>query len=178
MKRDLTAALSAALLILVAPASAGAIEPVDMGDAHEYSVVANAATSTGATAMSDNLVTKKASRRKVRRGRSISWTIVVRNCGEHAASEVSVTDRLRRGATFKTGAGGRLADGRLSWKLPSLAPGARRTYRIKTRFNRNARLGRYINSATADAHNAQFATGHGSTRLLAHIEQDYTRAAN
>ncbi len=51
----LTASLSALLLALIFAASALAAEPVDMGDAHDFSVLGNAVTSTGPTAMSDNL---------------------------------------------------------------------------------------------------------------------------
>ncbi len=109
-------------------------------------------------------VTKKANRRNVHHGESVRWTIVVRNCGERVASGVSVVDRLHRGATFQT-RGARAAGRRLRWETGTLAPGARKTYRIITRFNARASFGRYVNSATADADNTHPATAHGSTTL-------------
>jgi uncharacterized repeat protein (TIGR01451 family) len=55
MIRAAAAALTASLLALAVAASARAIEPVAMGVAHDYSVLGAAVTSTGATAMSDDL---------------------------------------------------------------------------------------------------------------------------
>jgi uncharacterized repeat protein (TIGR01451 family) len=55
MTRAAAAALTASLLVLAVAASARAIEPVAMGVAHDYSVLGAAVTSTGATAMSDDL---------------------------------------------------------------------------------------------------------------------------
>jgi hypothetical protein len=95
----------------------------------------------------------------------LRWTIAVKNCGERAAPGVSVTDRLRQGASFKSRDGGSLVDGRLGWKAGTLAAGARKTYTITTRFSANARPGRYMNSATADGDNTQPATGRGSTAV-------------
>ena len=43
-------------------------------------------------------VTDEANVRKVRPGGFVKWTIVVKNCGALAASGISVTDRLRKGA--------------------------------------------------------------------------------
>jgi hypothetical protein len=93
----------------------------------------------------------------------VRWTIVVKNCGAHAALRVSVTDRLRKGARFKRRGGGRLIRGQLSWRTGTLATGASKTYRIATRFNRKTRYGRYINRAIADGTNTRPATGRGST---------------
>jgi uncharacterized repeat protein (TIGR01451 family) len=117
-------------------------------------------------------VTKKASRRNVHQGESVRWTIVVTNCGERVASGVSVVDRLHTGATFQT-RGARAAGRRLRWETATLAPGARKTYRIITRFNARAPFGRYVNSATADADNAQPTTGHGSTTLRPTSDRAY-----
>ncbi|MEA2389753.1 MAG: hypothetical protein QOG41_2526, partial [Thermoleophilaceae bacterium] len=48
--RALATALAASLLTLVFAASAFAVEPVDMGAAHDYSVLATTLTSNGPTA--------------------------------------------------------------------------------------------------------------------------------
>jgi uncharacterized repeat protein (TIGR01451 family) len=122
-------------------------------------------------------VTKGATRRKVRQSRVVRWIIVVKNCGEHAAHGVTVTDRLRKGAWFRTRGGGTLIDGQLRWRTGRLAAGARTTYRIKTRFRRNARPGRYVNSATADGDNTQRATGRGSTPVKSSHDRGSTSAA-
>src|SRR5687767_407277 len=53
--RALAGALSSSLVALVCASSALAVEPVEMGDAHDYSVLATTLTSNGPTAMSDNL---------------------------------------------------------------------------------------------------------------------------
>ena len=110
-------------------------------------------------------MTNRASRRKVRQGGSVGWTIVVKNCGERAASGVSVTNRLEAGASFGTRGGGTLIRGRLGWKTGTLAPGVSKTYSITTRFSPNSRPGRYINRARADAHNSRPATGQGWTTV-------------
>ncbi len=110
-------------------------------------------------------VTNRAGRLKVRPGGLVRWTIVVKNCGDRAASGVSVTDHLRKGASVKTRGGATLVRRSLKWKTGTLAPGARKTYRITTRFSPNARTGRYINRATADGDNTQPSTGQGSTTV-------------
>jgi uncharacterized repeat protein (TIGR01451 family) len=110
-------------------------------------------------------VTNKPSRREVRRGRVVRWTIVVRNCGQRAASGVWVTDRPRRGATFEARGGGSLIGGQLRWTTGTLAPGEHKTYKITTRFRHNARTGKYINRATADGDNTRRTTGQGSTTV-------------
>jgi uncharacterized repeat protein (TIGR01451 family) len=110
-------------------------------------------------------VTNNASRRTVRRGGSVRWTIVVRNCGDRAASGVAVTARVRKGATFTSGGGAKLAGGRLGWTTGTLAPGARETYRFTTRIRTNARPGKYVNVASAVGRNTPSTTGTGSTTV-------------
>ncbi len=110
-------------------------------------------------------VTNTASRHKVRQGGLVRWTIVVKNCGERAASGVSVTNRLGAGASFRTRGGGTLIRRRLGWNTGTLAPGVSKIYSITTRFSPNSRPGRYINRATADADNTRPATGQGWTTV-------------
>jgi uncharacterized repeat protein (TIGR01451 family) len=114
-------------------------------------------------------LTKRASRRMVRQGGLVRWTIVVSNCGNVVASRVSVVDRLSKGATFTTRGGGRLVRGQLVWKAGTLAPGARRVYRVTTRFGPNARPGRYVTRATADAGNSPPTTRRGSTTVRSRV---------
>ena len=89
----------------------------------------------------------------------------MKNCGSRAASGVSVTDYLRKGASFKTRGGRNLVRRLLGWKPGTLAPGARRTYKFTTWVSPNARPGRYINRATADGDNTRPTTGQGSTTV-------------
>jgi uncharacterized repeat protein (TIGR01451 family) len=114
-------------------------------------------------------VTNRASRRKVRQGGLIRWTIVVENCGQLDASGVSVTAPPGRGATFGTRGGGSLVRGQMRWKAGTLSPGARRSYTITTRLSPNARRGRYVNRATADGDNTPPTTGHGSTTVISGV---------
>jgi uncharacterized repeat protein (TIGR01451 family) len=120
---------------------------------------------TGAADTTTLCVTKSASRRSVRQGGLVRWTIVVKNCGDRAASGVSVTDRLRKGARFKTRAGGSLTPGKRVWQVGTLAAGATRTYRVTTRIWRNARTGRYVNRVRADGNNTPPTTAQGSTKV-------------
>jgi uncharacterized repeat protein (TIGR01451 family) len=123
-------------------------------------------TPTPAADATTMCVTKRAGRRNVHQGALLIWTIVVRNCGEHAAHGVTVADRLRKGATVRTRGGARLVDGRLEWKPGTLSPGARRTYKVTTRFARNAHPGRYVNRATVGGDNAGLATARSSTTVI------------
>ncbi len=97
----------------------------------------------------------------------VRWTIVVRNCGRRAATGVSVTDRLRTGATVRTRGSGTLVGERLRWKTGTLAPGARKIYRFTTRISAKTSTGRYVNRATADGDNAPPASGQGSITVTA-----------
>jgi uncharacterized repeat protein (TIGR01451 family) len=106
-------------------------------------------------------VTNMANRGTVRQGGSVKWTIVVTNCGQRAAAGVSVTDRLRKGASLVTRGGGRLVRGQLRWNIGILAPGASRSYEFLTRFGKHARAGKHINRATAVGENTGRATGQG-----------------
>jgi uncharacterized repeat protein (TIGR01451 family) len=111
-------------------------------------------------------VSNAATRPQVRRGQLVGWTIVVKNCGDSAASNVVVTDRLPAGATVSTRGGGTLVGRELSWKLASLAPGAGRTFRITSRVSRTARTAPHVNLATAEGANTGLATGHASTAVV------------
>jgi uncharacterized repeat protein (TIGR01451 family) len=111
-------------------------------------------------------MTNEAGRNKVRQGGLVRWTIVVRNCGANAASGVSVTARLRSGATFAARGGGRLVRGRLGWQTGRLAAGARQTYSFTTRIGTTVRPGTYVNVATAEGDNTGPATGRGSITIM------------
>jgi uncharacterized repeat protein (TIGR01451 family) len=124
---------------------------------------------TGAADTTTLCVTKSASRRSVRQGGLVRWTIVVKNCGDRAASGVSVTDRLRKGARFKTRAGGSLTLGKRVWQAGTLAAGATRTYRVTTRISRNARTGSYVNRVRADGNNTPPTTAQGSTKVRSRV---------
>jgi uncharacterized repeat protein (TIGR01451 family) len=118
-----------------------------------------------AAEMTSLCVTKKASRRKVRRGGLVRWTIVVSNCGVHSATGVRLTDRLHH-ATLLPNGGGTRVGGRLEWQAGTLAAGASAAYRITTRLTRRAPLGRYVNRATVGGDNARTLTGSGAVTVV------------
>ena len=93
----------------------------------------------------------------------MTWTIVVKNCGASTASGVSVTDRLRKGASLAHGGNVGTVGSRLRWNTGTLAPGASVTYTISTRLTSTARAGKYLNRAIADGDNTEPSSGQGST---------------
>jgi hypothetical protein len=82
---------------------------------------------------------------------------VVANCSDRVAAGVSLVDRLPRGTAFPN----RL----VRWNTGMLTPGASKTYRITTRFNRRARVGRHTNRVTADADNAEPQSARAATAV-------------
>jgi hypothetical protein len=110
-------------------------------------------------------VSTKAGRGSVRRGGSVAWTIVVRNCGARAAVGVAVAARPPTGAILTAWDGGRIVGGQVRWTPGTLAPGAVRTYGVRTRVRADAKAGRYTNRVTAGARNAPPVIGQGATNV-------------
>jgi uncharacterized repeat protein (TIGR01451 family) len=147
-----------------APGLVGPVGPSGLiGPAGLTGPIAHAAVA-GATTL---CATNTASRRRVRQGGLVGWTIVVKNCGDNDASDIVVTDHLGSGATLATLGGGSLAGRELSWRIGTLAPAATATLRMTTRHARNGRVARHVNRATAEGANTGLATGHASTAVVA-----------
>jgi len=96
-------------------------------------------------------VSKRANRRKVRQGGTVAWTIRVRNCGRHTARKVVISDPLLADTTLMSRKGASLVRGELLWRVGTLRRGKSKTVRFSVRFDRDARVGRHRNTATADS---------------------------
>ncbi|MGD9110314.1 MAG: DUF11 domain-containing protein [Phycisphaerales bacterium] len=82
-------------------------------------------------------------------GRSITYDIMVSNKGDAVAKDVVVVDTLPAGAKFVSATGGgRLAAGKVTWKMASLAAGSSRKVSVTVMPEKS---GTYTDVATATA---------------------------
>ncbi|MBJ7470925.1 MAG: DUF11 domain-containing protein [Solirubrobacteraceae bacterium] len=102
---------------------------------------------------------KVASAKRVRGGQRLTYTLRVRNTGTAPAINVDVCDQLPAALAFTSTRGGDLKDARLCFRLPTLAPGAKKVYKVRTRVLDRARRGSFTNKATAVADNAARVAG-------------------
>jgi len=109
---------------------------------------------------------KRVNRAKVRQGHSVTWTLRVSNCGQHAAHEVAINDPLLGSTTLRSSGGATLVRGQLVWSVGTLQPGQSKRYRFVTRFDRDARTGKHTNRAKAGARNADEVQADASTRVV------------
>ena len=85
-------------------------------------------------------------------GRSVRYTIVVRNSGASAAREVRVCDVPGAGLTVgRTPKGATLRNGALCWQVGTLRAGGQRTIVVTMRTTRSARTQRVTNVAQVTA---------------------------
>jgi uncharacterized repeat protein (TIGR01451 family) len=85
-------------------------------------------------------IAKRADRRTVRAGGSVSYRIVVRNTGNATARNTVVCDSPGRGLSVRrTPRGATFRDGRLCWRVGTLAAGAARTLRVTMQTERTLR---------------------------------------
>ncbi|WP_320669425.1 Ig-like domain-containing protein [Patulibacter defluvii] len=97
-------------------------------------------------------LTKTANAKRVTAGQRVKYTIKVRNTGKGTARNVVVCDLLPKNVTVVARGGGKLKRGKLCFaKIPSLAPGKAKSYRITVRIDRDAPKGSQTNRATATA---------------------------
>lgn len=69
-------------------------------------------------------------------GRPIEYEITVQNNGDAPAVNTVLIDQLPNGATFvNADGGGRMAQGRITWGLGTLAPGAAQTVNVRLQAN-------------------------------------------
>lgn len=99
-------------------------------------------------------LTKKGTPKKIYQGQTVTWTITVKNCGTNPALKVSVNDPLLSSTTISNKGGSSLINGELVWATGTLEVGKSRTYKFSTRFDRDARIGKHTNRASASASNA------------------------
>lgn len=99
-------------------------------------------------------IVKKASVKRVRQGRTVTYTLTVCNRGGIFADNVVIEDPLMASTTIAKRGGAIVRGGALVWRAGDLAVGKCTTKRFTLRFDRDARTGRHVNRATADADNA------------------------
>jgi hypothetical protein len=146
-----------------APGATGLAGPAGVNSTAVPSSATASTSHLGVAGTTKLCVTDTANVPKVRQAGFVTWIIVVKNCGAHAAVGVAVTSRLRKGASLAHGGGAGTVGRPLRWNTGTLAPGARVTYKVGIRINRDARTGKYVNRAIADGHNTRPSSGQGST---------------
>jgi uncharacterized repeat protein (TIGR01451 family) len=99
-------------------------------------------------------LTKRANRRTVRAGRTVTYTIRVRNPSDVAVRDVRTCDSLPSGLAFvRATPRARLTDGRYCWTTKRLGAGTRKTYQLTARAL-NGASGSTVNRATATSPDA------------------------
>lgn len=104
-------------------------------------------------------IQKKASAKRVRGGQRMTYKLTVRNKGKAPAVNVDVCDTLPGQLAFTSTRGGDLKDARLCFRERSLAPGAKKVFKVRVRVLARARKGSFSNKATAVADNAPRVAG-------------------
>ncbi len=100
------------------------------------------------------------------RGEMATWTIIVTNATDVAATDVTTCDTIPVSTTMRFAGNGRLNRGRVCWSVDRLAPHEGRLYVLRTRIDRDARIGSTIvNTATAGATNAPTVSARATVRV-------------
>jgi uncharacterized repeat protein (TIGR01451 family) len=100
-------------------------------------------------------------------GQVVTYRIKVTNRGSIAARNLSFSDVLPSGfALASRSSGGKLVNGRVTWKAATLRPGASRTVTLRVRLSRDL-SGRRCNVALAAAANAARVRDVACTRIAA-----------
>ncbi|MGX6450228.1 DUF11 domain-containing protein, partial [Patulibacter sp. S7RM1-6] len=110
-------------------------------------------------------LTKRASAKVVRAGRTVKYRLTTRNRGGAVATNVRVCDTLPAGTTLVSRGGGRLRGGKVCWTVKRLAPGKSVTRTLTLRIDRDARSGKVVNRATAAAKGVRTARASRSVRV-------------
>ncbi len=127
-----------------AESSNGELEPNDNSDKKRVKAVAVPTTYT---------LFKKPLRRVVPGGGKVAFSIVLRT-GAHAASGLTICDRLPAALVFVSAPGARFDEGRACWERPYVAPHGKVKLRLLARAVRGYDARRVRNVASADAGNA------------------------
>jgi hypothetical protein len=110
-------------------------------------------------------VSSRPQRAQVRRGRRVTWTVSVTNCGGRVADNVKVALRLGMGFSLKRAPGSSVSGGQLSWTRGSLAPNATASYKMTLELARTIRRGLHSVTVSAEGDNAPKVLGAGTTRV-------------
>jgi uncharacterized repeat protein (TIGR01451 family) len=94
---------------------------------------------------------KTPSTKTVHPGQKFSFSIVVRSLGPAPATGVKVCDLLGPGMTFVSVHGASFSHGNPCWKIPSLAKGKQRRFKVGVRAEMLSGPRRLTNTATASA---------------------------
>jgi hypothetical protein len=130
-------------------------------------------TPTTALCVTKNVVTTKVHRRgrtrqpavpRVRQGYNVSWNLTVANCGAAPAIGVGLTDPLLADTTLGAHKDAAVVRGAVVWPVGDLAPGQSKTYTFTTKFDRDAKIGAHVNTATAAAENT--VTAQASAKIV------------
>lgn len=97
-------------------------------------------------------ISKKASRKSVRGGKTVTYTITVK-MGKRAGSNLRVCDRLPHGLAFVRATGARFRKGQACWTIPYLGANKKKTVRIVARTDRSDRTRRVTNTAVLTGRN-------------------------
>ncbi|HWH92339.1 MAG TPA: SdrD B-like domain-containing protein [Baekduia sp.] len=108
--------------------------------------------STGAQAKPKLTIRSTPSVSSVRPGEDITYTIVVKNAGQAGAQDTQICAAVPSGMTIRhVPKGASLRDGRLCWKLGTVAAGAHRTVKVTMHVTRAAKPGAVSNTAAVSA---------------------------
>jgi uncharacterized repeat protein (TIGR01451 family)/fimbrial isopeptide formation D2 family protein len=155
---DVTVTASGQLRNTVAVIAEGQTEQL-MGD--NDAVAGVSVVRPGATAT----LTKRASKRTVRGGGTVVFTMKA-TMGRGAAGEnVRVCDRLPRGLVFVRAKGAKVRGTRACWTIPFLQAGASRTVRITARAERSDHSRRIRNVATLTGSNVRKRSASATVRV-------------
>jgi uncharacterized repeat protein (TIGR01451 family)/fimbrial isopeptide formation D2 family protein len=97
-------------------------------------------------------ITKKASRKAVKGGKTVTYTISVK-MGKRAGSNLRVCDRLPHGLSFVRATGATFRKGQACWTIPYLGANKRKTLRIVARTDRSDRTRTVRNTAVLTGRN-------------------------
>jgi uncharacterized repeat protein (TIGR01451 family) len=96
-------------------------------------------------------------------GRPATYDITITNKGDGPAKDLEVTDIVTAGSTFMSASdGGTFSDGKVVWKLGTLAPGASKKISVTLRLDT---IGTVVNKATAKAYCAS-ASAESTTKVV------------
>lgn len=97
-------------------------------------------------------ISKKASRKSVKGGKTVTYTITVK-MGKRAGSNLRVCDRLPHGLAFVRATGAQFRKGQACWTIPYLGANKTKTLRIVARTDRSDRARRVTNTAVLTGRN-------------------------
>jgi uncharacterized repeat protein (TIGR01451 family)/fimbrial isopeptide formation D2 family protein len=102
----------------------------------------------------------KSSKKKLRGGSTVQYTITVTNTGKHKATGLRVCDRLPQWMAFASTGSGFMSGAQLCFRTKELAPGDRVVEKVTAKVSRRAKKGAIlIGRASVEVENAKTASG-------------------